>query len=103
MQGKFISRSRPVAEAAFSLKKTIGDLIASGQDKGLFRDDLDAVQVYVTITALSRFHLANAFSMSAVLETDLRDKEWRKLRLRHALDLLEAYLLSDAERARRAG
>ena len=92
MQGKFVSRSRPVAEAAFSLKQTIGDLIASGQAKGLFRPDLDPVQVYVTITALSRFHLANAYSMSAVLETDLRDKAWRQARLRHALEVLEAYL-----------
>ncbi len=57
------------------------------------------MQVYVTITALSRFHLANAYSMSAVLETDLRDKEWRKLRLQHALDLLEAYLVSGAGKA----
>jgi len=95
MRGKFVSRSRPVAEAAFSLKKTIDALIASGQAKGLFRDDLDTVQVYVTITALSRFHLANAYSMSAVLETDLKDKEWRKLRLKHALELLEAYLVGN--------
>lgn len=94
MQGKFVSRSRPVAEGAFSLKKTISELIASGQAKGLFRDDLDPVQVYVTITALSRFHLANAYSMSAVLETDLKDKAWRRLRLEHALDLLKAYLVS---------
>ncbi len=98
MQGKFVSRSRPVAEAAFSLKKTIGELIASGQAKGVFRPDLDPVQVYVTITALSRFHLANAYSMSAVLETDLRDKEWRKRRLHHALNLLEAYLVSGADK-----
>ena len=95
MRGKFVSRSRPVAEAAFSLKATVGALIASGQAKGLFRGDLDPVQVYVTITALSRFHLANAYSMSAVLETDLRDKAWRKLRLKHALELLEAYLVGN--------
>lgn len=95
MQGRFVSRLRPVAEGAFPLKKTISDLIASGQGKGLFRAGLDPVQVYVTITALSRFHLGNAFTMSAVMDADLRDKDWRRRRLEHALDLLQAYLLSD--------
>jgi AcrR family transcriptional regulator len=92
MQGKFVLRSKPVPEGAFSLKKTIGDLIASGQAKGLFREDLDPIQLYVTMTAFSRFHLANAFSMSAVLGVDLRDKDWRKQRLEHCLELLRAYL-----------
>ncbi len=93
MQGKFVSRSKPVPEAASTLKQTLKALIASGQAKGLFREPLDPVQVYVTITALSRFHLANAYSMSAVLGVDLRDKGWREERLAHACDLLRAYLL----------
>ncbi len=93
MQGKFVLRSKPVPEGAFSLKKTIADLIASGQAKGVFRDNLDPVHIYVSITALSRFHLANAYSMSAVLGVDLRDKDWRKERLEHSLTLLTAYLV----------
>jgi len=93
MQGKFVSRSKPVPEAAFSLKQTIKALIVSGQAKGLFRDDLDPVHIYVTITALSRFHLANAYSMSAVLGADLRDKAWRIERLAHCRQILQAYLL----------
>ena len=93
MQGKFVSRSKPVPEGAFTLKQTLKSLIDSGQTKGVFREPLDPVQVYVTITALSRFHLANAYSMSAVLGVDLRDKTWREDRLAHACDLLRAYLL----------
>jgi AcrR family transcriptional regulator len=93
MQGKFVLRSKPVPEGAFSLKKTIADLIASGQAKGIFRDNLDPVHIYVSITALSRFHLANAYSMSAVLGVDLRDKAWRKQRLEHSTELLRAYLV----------
>jgi AcrR family transcriptional regulator len=93
MQGKFVSRSRSVPQDASVPMKTIAALIASGQSKGIFRDDLDAVNIYATITALSRFHLANAFTMSAVLGTDLRDKQWRAQRLDHCIDVLTAYLL----------
>lgn len=102
MQGKFVSRSRQVPQGAVSRKKLIADLIASGQEKGIFRDNLDPVQVYVTITALSRFHLSNAYTMSAVLETDLRAKAWRKERLLHCFDLLEAYLINKSVKKRPA-
>ena len=93
MQGKFVSRLRPVPEGGFALKKTLRDLIESGQAKGLFRPDIDPVHIYVTMTALSRFHLANAHTMSAVLETDLRGKAWREQRLRHTVDVITSYLV----------
>ena len=92
VQGKFVSQLPPVPEGGSTLKMLIGNLIHSGQAQGLFRADLDPVQVYVTITALSRFHLANAWSMSAVLDTDLRDPDWRTERLRHSLDVISAYV-----------
>ena len=92
MQGKFVSQLAPVPEGGSTLKTLIGNLIHSGQAQGLFRADLDPVQVYVTITALSRFHLANAWSMSAVLDTDLRDPDWRGERLRHSLEVIAAYI-----------
>jgi AcrR family transcriptional regulator len=96
IQGKFVSRSRSVPEEASFPVKTITALIASGQARGIFRDDLDAVNIYATITALSRFHLANAFTMSAVLGTDLRDKHWRAQRLEHCIEVLRAYVLKPA-------
>lgn len=100
IQGKFVSRSRQVPEGATSRKKLISDLISSGQAKGIFRKNLDPVQVYVTITALSRFHLSNAYTLSAVLETDLRDKAWRKARLLYCFELLEASLIDASVKKR---
>jgi AcrR family transcriptional regulator len=93
MQGRFVRRSKPVPEGAVSLKKMIGDMIVSGQRKGIFRDNLDLVNVYVSMTALSRFHLANAYSMSSVLGVDLQDTDWRKQRLDHCLEVFRAYLV----------
>ncbi len=92
MQGRFVAQLAPVPEGGSTLKTLIGNLIHSGQAQGLFKADLDPVQVYVTITALSRFHLANAWSMSAVLDTDLRDADWRAERLQHSLDVIAAYV-----------
>jgi AcrR family transcriptional regulator len=95
MQGRFVRRSRPVPEGAFPLKKMIGDMIANGQRAGQFREDLDLVHVYVSMTALSRFHLANAYSMSSVLGVDLQDKAWLEQRLDHCLEIFRAYLVRE--------
>jgi len=92
MQGKFVYRSTLVPEGTTSLMQTIRALIASGQAQGLFRDDLDPIHIYVTMTALSRFHLANSFTMSAVLGVDMR-KAWQAERLEHCRQLVKAHLL----------
>jgi AcrR family transcriptional regulator len=92
MQGKFVAQSRKVTETAFPLRRTIERLIESGQEQGLFRDNLDPIQIYVTIAAMSRFHLANGYSLSVTLDTDMSTAEWRRARLQHALDVLEGYL-----------
>jgi len=94
--GKFAAQSRLVTETAFPLRNTMEKLIESGQRQGVFGPNLDPVQIYVTIAAMSRFHLANGYSLSATLDTDMSAPEWRKARLNHALALLESYLTRGA-------
>jgi len=97
-RGKFVKQSPRVAERALPLIATIQALIASGRTKRVLRDDLDAVDLYVTITALSRFHLANAYSLSTLLGTDLTKPAWREQRLNRCRDLFVAYLTSTTPR-----
>ncbi len=98
MQGRFVRQSRSVPEAADRLKATLAGIIASGESRELFRPGIDPVQLYVTITALSRFHLANSYSLSALLGVDLKSEPWRADRLDHSVELLLAWV-----RARAAG
>jgi AcrR family transcriptional regulator len=93
MHGRFVRRSARVVEMGFPLRKTIADLIASGERQGVLRADLDPVHLYVTIAALSRFHLSSAFSLSAVMATDMTRAEWRKARWNHVAAVFRAYLL----------
>jgi AcrR family transcriptional regulator len=93
MRGRFVQRSARVVEMGFPLRKTISDLIASGERQGVLRADLDPVHLYVTIAALSRFHLSSAFSLSAVMATDMTRAEWRKSRWNHVEEVFRAYLL----------
>jgi AcrR family transcriptional regulator len=95
IQGRFVRRSKRVPESAARLKSTLSDIIKAGERSGAFRRKLDPVQLYVTITALSRFHVANAHSLSALLGEDLRSRRWRTAWRTHAVTLLRAYVQGD--------
>ena len=96
IQGRFVRRSKRVPESAAYLKSTLSAIIKAGESSGTFRRKLDPIQLYVTIAGLSRFHVANAYSLSALLGADLRSPRWRAKWRSHAVSLLRAYILGDA-------
>lgn len=96
MQGRFVRQIRQVPEAAGRLMAQLDSIIAAGEAQGVFRPGVDPVQLYVTITALSRFHLANSYSLSTLLGVDLKSAEWRAQRLNHSVELLRAWLTDGA-------
>jgi AcrR family transcriptional regulator len=95
-QGKFVRKSTRVPEAAEKLREMLAAIIAAGESSGEFRQGLDPDHLYVTITALSRFHLSNSYSLSALLQTDMRSAEWRAGWLAHSVSLIRAFIRSDA-------
>lgn len=95
MRGRFIRQSKRVPEDAVRLKETLGRIVAEGERQGVFRPGIDPVDLYVTVTALSRFHLANSYSLSVLLDTDLRSAAWRAARLERSVQLIRAYLKGD--------
>ncbi len=56
-------------------------LLKRGADEGLFRRDLDAVQVNITIAAIGYYYLTNRFTGSIVFERDLMDAKALEERL----------------------
>ncbi len=94
MRGKFVAQSTSVPGEAARLRDTLQRILTAGEMGGQIRPGVDPVQLYVTVTALSRFHLANAWSLGALLGTDLTTPRWRQERLEHAVELLRAWLTS---------
>jgi AcrR family transcriptional regulator len=91
-------RLSPMAKGVEARVRLIGDLIVSGQAKGLFRDDLDPLQVHITITALSRFRLGD--SQFQALAQDAGGRRWREQRVSHCLSVVEALLLDNRVKKR---
>jgi AcrR family transcriptional regulator len=96
MRGKFVTQSTRVPEEAARLNARLRQILQAGEEQRVIRPGIDPAQLYVTIAALSRFHLANAYTLSAMLDVDAHSAEWRVGRLEHSVELLRDWLTTGA-------
>lgn len=91
-RAQFLSRSKRVTEISSPLLTAIEDTLKRGQRAKVFRPRLNALQTYVSIVALSYFHLSNAYTLSTIFRADLHSKKWQNERRSHAREMLMSYL-----------
>jgi hypothetical protein len=65
------------------LLSILSDLLERGARSGVFRNDIDPVQIYVTIAALGYFYLSNRYTLSRFLSRDLMEEKQRAEWLQH--------------------
>jgi len=70
----------------------IGQILERGRKARVFRDGVDAVQLYISIAALAYFYLANNHTLSAIFGRDLKAKKARDERLAHMTEFVLGYL-----------
>ena len=75
------------------LIETLGDVLERGRREGVFRGGVDAVQLYVSIAALSYFYLSNSHTLSAVFGRDLMTPKALNERLSHMCEVILGYIL----------
>jgi AcrR family transcriptional regulator len=83
-------------EKADSLRKinsgvieTIGRILERGKAKGLFREDLDPVDIHMAISALCFFRVSNRHTFGKIFDIDLAEP---RRRLKHKRMIVEAVL-----------
>jgi AcrR family transcriptional regulator len=72
--------------------ETLATVLERGRRAGAFRTGVDALQLYISIAALSYFYLSNNHTLSAVFGRELSTAEARAERLRHITDVILGYL-----------
>ncbi len=92
-KGMYLSNSLRAASLSSPLLDAIRETLVRGEEQQVFRTGIDPLQLYVSMVALSYFHLSNAYTLSTIFETDLRSDQWKAERLHHTRDMLAAYLL----------
>jgi TetR/AcrR family transcriptional regulator len=74
------------------LLDTIQILLKRGQDDGVFRDNVDAVDLYLSISGLAYFFLSNQHTLSWLLDRDLAARRRVLKRRQHVVEMVLSYL-----------
>ena len=90
--GRHLARSVRVSSLSSPLLVAMKDVLRRGELEGVFRRGIDPLQFYVSMVAMSYFHISNAPTLSHLFGTNLSAGRWRNERRRHAREMLQAYL-----------
>ncbi len=87
-----IKKSNRIQEMHSPLVGYIEDILSRGVKTGVFRNDVDAVQLYVTIASLGYFYLSNVYTLGTIFGRNLKKPAALQERLNHAIDVVLGYL-----------
>lgn len=91
-RAQHLKRSRKIRAMHSPLVATLSELLARGAREGVFRRNVDPVQLYVSIAALGYFYLSNNHTLSTIFGRDLLAPKAKAERLAHINDLVLGYL-----------
>jgi len=91
-QARHLRRSRQIAAMHSPLVAMLKSLLERGARDGEFRDDVDPVQLYISIAALGYFYLSNRHTLSTIFARDLLSSRNKSERLKHMTALVLGYL-----------
>ncbi len=89
---RFLKLLPEIRELHSPLVAQIQTLIERGAEKGVFRRDVDPVQLYISIAALGYFYLSNIHTLSVIFDTDLAHITLIQEREAHAVAMVLDHL-----------
>jgi TetR/AcrR family transcriptional regulator len=92
LEAKYLTRSKRVSTLSSPLLLAIKEALSRGEREGVFRRGIDPLQLYVSMVALSYFHISNAPTLSHLFGTNLASTQWKMQRRRHATEMMIAFL-----------
>jgi TetR/AcrR family transcriptional regulator len=92
--GRHVRASSEIPKMYNPLLDTIGELLERGAGAGVFRKDVDPIDLYISISALTAHYITNHHTFEALFGQRLMSSKRVKQRLEHAADMVERYLLA---------
>jgi TetR/AcrR family transcriptional regulator len=83
-----LRQSKRIAELHSPLLATMQKVLARGSADGVFRADLDPMQTWISIAALSYFYFSNIHTLSTIFSRDFDTPEAHAVRRRHVVELI---------------
>lgn len=96
LRGRYIRASKKIPALSSPLISALDGVLKRGIASGDFRRSADALQIYVSVVALSCHHLNNRYTLSAAFGTDLADPRWLDKRRTHIVEIVSGYVCAGA-------
>jgi len=71
MNGAHMARSKAIGKLNVTVIDAMRRLVARGQKQGIFRRDIDPVELHMSISALGIFNVANRATFSTIFKRDM--------------------------------
>ena len=91
--GQYLRSSSRVKPLYRDLLDTLRTLLRKGQREGVFRPNVDAVNLYLSISGLAYFFLSNQHTLSWLLDREFVSKRSLDERRQHVVDMVLGYLM----------
>jgi TetR/AcrR family transcriptional regulator len=101
--GRHVKRSKSIGEMYRQLIDALTDLLKRGVEQGVFRSNIDAVDLYISISSLAAYFVAHQHTLNALFQVDVMEPRRLRQREQHVIDMIMRYVSSDAARVRPAG
>lgn len=92
MKAQHAKKSDTIGRMFGPLNARLSELVDRGVQQGLFREDVDITELYISIVALGYFFLSNRHTLSIVFDRDLFAKDAIPRRQKHMEELILGYL-----------
>jgi TetR/AcrR family transcriptional regulator len=78
----------------------IRELLARGEEEGVFRKGIDPIQLYISMSAISYHYISNQYTFSAIFGFDLMAPRKLKSRRDHVIEMTLRYCVKPSVAAR---
>ena len=92
LDGIHMARSKTIGRLNNVVIDALKDLLARGRRAGVFRRDLDPLEVHMTISALCVFNVANRATFSTIFKRDMASPKALATRRAQVVDIVLSYV-----------
>lgn len=92
--GRHVVASGKISPMYEPLLETLRELLERGRNAKQFRDDVDPVDLYISISGLTAHYISNRHTFEAIFGQTLMSPQRIRQRLEHAADMVVTYLTS---------
>jgi AcrR family transcriptional regulator len=88
MDGVHMARSKAIGRLNVTVIDALKSIIKRGQKAGIFRHDIDPIELHMSISALGIFHVANRATFSMIFRRDMISRRALATRRAQIVDII---------------